>query len=76
METAVNGLVADGYLPPGLDLARVAVEPPRDPSHGDLSSNAAMVLAKPAGVKPRARLHQSSSHAGLLAGPYPGNAPP
>ncbi|PKQ09610.1 MAG: arginine--tRNA ligase [Alphaproteobacteria bacterium HGW-Alphaproteobacteria-12] len=53
VETAVNGLVADGYLPPGLDLARVAVEPPRDPSHGDLSSNAAMVLAKPAGVKPR-----------------------
>lgn len=53
METAVSGLVAEGYLPPGLDLARVAVEPPRDPSHGDLSSNAAMVLAKPAGVKPR-----------------------
>jgi arginyl-tRNA synthetase len=37
----------------GLDLGRVLVEPPRDPSHGDLASNAAMVLAKPLGLKPR-----------------------
>ena len=36
-----------------LDLSRVAVEPPRDPSHGDLATNAAMVLAKPAGQNPR-----------------------
>src|SRR5476649_1529957 len=35
------------------DLARVAVEPPRDPSHGDMATNAAMVLAKDAGKKPR-----------------------
>jgi arginyl-tRNA synthetase len=42
---ALNDLAAAGALPPGLDLARVAVEPPRDPSHGDLSTNAAMVLA-------------------------------
>jgi arginyl-tRNA synthetase len=41
-------------LPAGLDLSRVAVEPPRDPAHGDLSTNAAMVLAKPAGLAPRA----------------------
>jgi arginyl-tRNA synthetase len=41
-------------LPPGLDMTRVAVEPPRDPAHGDLSTNAAMVLAKPAGLAPRA----------------------
>ena len=40
-------------LPVGLDTARVTVEPPRDSSHGDLSTNAAMVLAKPAGVPPR-----------------------
>jgi arginyl-tRNA synthetase len=43
-------------LHPGVaesDLARVAVEPPRDPSHGDLATNAAMVLAKPLGLKPR-----------------------
>jgi arginyl-tRNA synthetase len=43
-------------LPPvaGLDRANVAVEPPRDPSHGDLATNAAMVLAKAAGTNPRA----------------------
>ncbi|HWB52114.1 MAG TPA: arginine--tRNA ligase [Stellaceae bacterium] len=42
---ALDDLAAAGALPPGLDAARVAVEPPRDPSHGDLSTNAAMVLA-------------------------------
>src|SRR5271169_1659851 len=41
----LNELAAAGALPAGLDFARVAVEPPRDPSHGDLSSNAAMILA-------------------------------
>lgn len=35
------------------DFSRVSVEPPRDPSHGDLATNAAMVLAKPAGLNPR-----------------------
>jgi arginyl-tRNA synthetase len=42
-----------GELPAGLDLGRVAVEPPRDPAHGDLATNAAMVLAKAAGKPPR-----------------------
>lgn len=37
-----------------LDLARIAVEPPRDATHGDLATNAAMVLAKPTGQNPRA----------------------
>ena len=46
-------MAAAGALPAGLDTARVAVEPPRDRSHGDLAINAAMVLAKPAGLKPR-----------------------
>ena len=49
----VAALVAAGTLPEGLDTSRVAVEPPRDPSHGDMATNAAMVLAKPAGLKPR-----------------------
>src|SRR5256885_4722108 len=40
-------------LSPGLDVSRVVVEPPRDPSHGDVATNAAMVLAKDAGKKPR-----------------------
>ena len=51
---ALQALQQDGKLPSGLDLARVVIEPPRDPSHGDLSCNAAMVLAKPAGMNPRA----------------------
>ena len=46
-------MAAAGALPPGLDASRVTVEPPRDRTHGDLSTNAAMVLAKPAGMKPR-----------------------
>jgi arginyl-tRNA synthetase len=49
----IDALVKAGELPDGLDLTRVAVEPPRDPAHGDLSTNAAMVLAKPAKVPPR-----------------------
>jgi arginyl-tRNA synthetase len=40
-------------LGPGADLSRIVVEPPRDPSHGDMAANAAMVLAKDAGKKPR-----------------------
>lgn len=42
-----------GALPQNLDLTRITVEPPRDASHGDMSTNAAMVLAKPAGKNPR-----------------------
>ena len=59
--TEIHGLVvealaamqADGALPEGLDLGNVTVEPPRDPAHGDMATNAAMVLAKPAKAKPR-----------------------
>ena len=51
---ALDALAADGVIPAGLDMKNVAVEPPRDPSHGDLATNAAMVLAKPAGTNPRA----------------------
>jgi arginyl-tRNA synthetase len=50
---ATGALVADGLLPSGIDPARVTVEPPRDPTHGDMATNAAMVLAKDAGQKPR-----------------------
>ena len=50
---ALDALEADGTLPGGLDRAPVTLEPPRDAAHGDLSTNAAMVLAKRAGVKPR-----------------------
>ena len=47
------GMVTDGVLPAGLATANVTVEPPRDAAHGDMATNAAMVLAKPAGLKPR-----------------------
>ncbi|WP_284265340.1 arginine--tRNA ligase [Roseicyclus amphidinii] len=50
---ALDTLVAEGALPSGLDMGNVAVEPPRDAAHGDMATNAAMVLAKPAGLKPR-----------------------
>jgi len=50
---ALKGLQADGSLPGGLDFGNVEVSPPRDASHGDLASNAAMVLAKSAKMKPR-----------------------
>ncbi len=50
---ATNELIAAGVLPPGIDQSRVTVEPPRDPAHGDIATNAAMVLAKDAGRKPR-----------------------
>lgn len=50
----LDAMVADGHLPSGLSWGAVAVEPPRDAAHGDMATNAAMVLAKPAGKAPRA----------------------
>jgi len=50
---SLRAMQAEGQLPPDLDLANVTMEPPRDPAHGDMATNAAMVLAKPAGAKPR-----------------------
>lgn len=51
---ALGRLVAKGTLPGGLPLERVAVEPPREREHGDAATNAALVLAKPARLKPLA----------------------
>ena len=50
----IDGILDALALPEGAPRAGITVEPPRDPSHGDLSTNAAMVLAKPAGTNPRA----------------------
>ena len=50
---AIEEAAREGAWPQGLDTSRVAVEPPRDAAHGDLSTNAALVLTKEAGVKPR-----------------------
>src|SRR6266571_7740152 len=46
-------LATEGNWPAGIDFSRVVVEPPRDPAHGDMATNAAMVLAKEARTKPR-----------------------
>lgn len=54
IDAALDALVARGDLPAGLDRGAISVEPPRDPAHGDIATNAAMVLAKPAGTNPRA----------------------
>jgi len=50
---ALKTLSDQGHLPQGLETKAVALEPPRDPAHGDMATNAAMVLAKQAGMKPR-----------------------
>jgi arginyl-tRNA synthetase len=54
LDGVLDELEAEGALPAGMARNNVAVEPPRDPSHGDLATNAAMVLAKPAATNPRA----------------------
>jgi arginyl-tRNA synthetase len=53
IRAANESLVGAGQLPAGVDQSRIAVEPPRDAAHGDMATNAAMVLAKDAGRKPR-----------------------
>ncbi len=54
VHAAVAGLQAAGDLPAELEMNRVSVDPPRDPSHGEAATNAALVLAKPAGKPPMA----------------------
>jgi len=61
----IGDLAAQGALPPELETSRVAVEPPRDPAHGDLATNAAMVLAGQARENP---LALAETLAGALAG--------
>jgi arginyl-tRNA synthetase len=53
IQSATAALISAGYLRGGIDLSRISVEPPRDASHGDMATNAAMVFAKDAGKKPR-----------------------
>ena len=54
LDGVLDELVSEGALPQGIERRNVTVEPPRDAAHGDLATNAAMVLAKPAGTNPRA----------------------
>ena len=53
IENQILALEKDGVLPAGSDTARITVEPPRDAAHGDAATNAAMLLSKAAGMKPR-----------------------
>jgi len=53
IDAVIGELAAEGALPQGLDLTRVAAEPPREAGHGDVTTNAAMVLAKPASRSPK-----------------------
>ncbi len=51
--TSLKDLEREGLIPEGVDTTRVSVDPPRDPAHGDVATNAAMVLSKAVGMKPR-----------------------
>src|SRR5215831_3465494 len=53
VRAANAALLVDGMLPSGIDQSRIVVEPPREAAHGDMATNAAMVLAKDARKKPR-----------------------
>src|SRR6516164_9158193 len=73
---ALEDLVAHGSLPSGLDWSRVAVEPPRDPAHGDLATNAAMVLAGSLKKNPMAlaeRIATTLEGRELVTGDYRGS---
>ena len=61
-------LQADGTLPAELPLDAVTVEPPRDPAHGDMATNAALVLAKAAGTNPRALAEKIAALLGKVEG--------
>jgi len=77
VRTANQALVADGVLPANVDQSRITLEPPRESAHGELATNAALVLAKDARRKPRelaeliaARLRGDDLVAGVeIAGP-------
>jgi len=53
IDAVIGDLMTEGALPAGLDLSKVSAEPPRETAHGDVATNAAMVLAKPAGKAPK-----------------------
>ena len=65
-ETRIKAILADKVIPEdkrqAADLSRIVVEPPRDASHGDLATNAAMVLSKAMGMNPRALAEKIIPH--------------
>jgi len=67
VRSAVEALAAAGVIRQPADLTRIVVEPPRDPTHGDLATNVAMVLAKDAGMKPRELAERIAAELGKRA---------
>ena len=67
VDAILDRLEAEGQLVPGVDRGGLAVEPPRDAAHGDLATNAAMVLAKRAATNPRALAGLIAPRLGELA---------
>jgi arginyl-tRNA synthetase len=77
VHAALSRLSGKGVLPAGLPLERISVEPPREREHGDAATNAALILAKPARLKPLAiatALAEELGSVEMLAGAEP--APP
>ena len=66
IDAALDALEKERVLQPGVDRRNLTVEPPRDASHGDLAANAAMVLAKPAGMNPRALAEALATKLGAI----------
>ena len=63
---AIGALQSEGGLPPGLDLDRITVEPPREAGHGDAATNAALLLAKPARRPPMELAERLAGRLGAL----------
>ena len=68
VRAAVRTLAKAGVFPAPPDLTRIVVEPPREASHGDLATNAAMALARDAGLKPRDLAEKIAAELGKLPG--------
>jgi len=66
IDAVLDELTEAGTLPTGTNRSNVTLEPPRDPSHGDLSTNAAMVFSKAAGMKPRDLAEKIAEKLGVL----------
>src|SRR5207342_997326 len=66
VRSAVTTLAQANVFPAPPDLSRIVVEPPREASYGDLATNAAMALAKDAGLKPRELAEKIAAELGKL----------
>ncbi len=67
IHSCIYALEKEGVLKSSTDVSRITVEPPRDASHGDIATNAAMVLAKEAGMKPRDLAEKIAEKLGKIA---------